>query len=190
LFLERGETKLKKFTHFEDRPCGDCMACCEVCAIEEIRKPYYIKCEYQNNGCKIYGQHYDSCKQFVCLWKLGIYGIEKDRPDLIGFMIIPEIDRGKSYLGIYETNKIDIDQELIDFLNTYVNQLLELSDKCEGVRIYHFGSKIGIPWMIDPKYPQGTHNIGNYFIEDSDCKGLWYHIEPELAKEIIDKKRE
>jgi hypothetical protein len=83
------------------------------------------------------------------------------------------------YLDIYETRPIESTQANLDKVLVLVNAVLAKVPKFDGVRYHRYGNKIGVPWVIDPKYPQGTHDIGNCFIEDPDSEGLFWHVNPK-----------
>ena len=66
--------------------CGDCTACCEVFAIDEIKKPSGSLCSNCNGGCSIYDKRPDPCKEYKCSWLAGGWD-ETLRPDKCGVII-------------------------------------------------------------------------------------------------------
>lgn len=74
------------------RPCGECKACCEVLAIQELDKPLNVMCEHAGAGpqgcCTIYDSRPKSCQDYLCLWKLGL-GTDDHRPDRSGLVLSP-----------------------------------------------------------------------------------------------------
>jgi hypothetical protein len=71
------------------KPCGECKACCTVLAVGELKKRNYTHCQHEcENGCGIYGEHPDSCKGYMCWWKVGLLqGDERRRPDKLGIIV-------------------------------------------------------------------------------------------------------
>ena len=59
--------------------------CCNLLNIEEIKKPAGKWCPHcePNVGCKIYGEHPESCKIFRCLWinEPNLMALDEQRPD-------------------------------------------------------------------------------------------------------------
>ena len=66
--------------------CGDCTACCEVFAIDEIQKPKNVLCDKCSNGCTIYKSRPQTCIDYKCLYLLGGWH-EALRPDKCGVII-------------------------------------------------------------------------------------------------------
>jgi hypothetical protein len=75
---------IRKLTPLQTRPCGDCDLCCSAPAIEEnvidgeedgnfAPKPACQKCQFANGkGCGIYEDRPSVCKDYYCLWSLGL----------------------------------------------------------------------------------------------------------------------
>lgn len=66
--------------------CGECTACCLVCVVPEFEKKageHCINCI--SDGCIIYGNHPQSCKDFECAYYQGGNNI-KLRPDKCGIV--------------------------------------------------------------------------------------------------------
>ena len=56
--------------------CGGCTVCCDVMAVQELRKPFYTRCEHiVNQGCDIYQQRPQGCREFICSWVAGLMGL-------------------------------------------------------------------------------------------------------------------
>lgn len=71
------------------RPCGECTACCTVLAIAELDKPIGITCVHASlKGCGTYETRPKSCREYLCLWKLG-FGTMEERPDRLGLVMSP-----------------------------------------------------------------------------------------------------
>jgi hypothetical protein len=74
------------FSPQEERPCGDCRACCTVLGVEELRKPNYTPCRHEcSQGCAIYQDRPSSCRVFNCWWKIGM--VDGKRPDKSGIIV-------------------------------------------------------------------------------------------------------
>jgi hypothetical protein len=72
---------VETFELTEGRSCGSCRACCKVMGIYETSKPRGEWCPHAcAKGCAIYETRYQSCRDFRCLWLLGV-GADEDRPD-------------------------------------------------------------------------------------------------------------
>ena len=48
--------------------------CCKLVAVTELQKPACVQCTHcaPGVGCKIYEQRPQGCKDFACLWLLGL----------------------------------------------------------------------------------------------------------------------
>jgi hypothetical protein len=72
------------------RECGACDACCVVFEIQEpsIAKPAGVPCRHlTKQGCAIYEQRPNTCRAWLCGWRL-IAGLPENwRPDLCGILI-------------------------------------------------------------------------------------------------------
>lgn len=57
-----------------DRECGRCTLCCKVLAIKELDKPKGINCGLVQigKGCGDYENRPPSCREFECLWLMGL----------------------------------------------------------------------------------------------------------------------
>lgn len=53
--------------------CGDCSLCCKLLGIKELDKPKLQWCSHcsPGNGCKIYQDRPQSCREFECMWLMG-----------------------------------------------------------------------------------------------------------------------
>lgn len=87
-----------------NRHCGDCTACCTVLGVPEENKGRYTPCKHENGavvtadgtvfgadipgvkkGCSIYDKRPKSCRDFKCMWLLGLVRME-ERPDKTGIL--------------------------------------------------------------------------------------------------------
>lgn len=90
----------------EDRPCDGCTACCTVKGVNEIGKPFYVKCvhELRGLGCDIYNDRPAGCRDWLCGYAMGgtPSGIEY-RPDNLGVLFDQTNFAGDTYLTVFET---------------------------------------------------------------------------------------
>ena len=88
----------------EQRPCGECTACCTAMAVDEIGKPNYTRCQHEcSRGCAIYGQHPNTCRAFACLWKVPNWILEdSDRPDKLGVVFYVRESNETKQLEVWE----------------------------------------------------------------------------------------
>lgn len=50
------------------QPCNECQVCCTTCNINELKKLSGTECIHCDNGCGIYKDRPDSCKEFQCAY--------------------------------------------------------------------------------------------------------------------------
>jgi hypothetical protein len=77
----------------DDRPCGDCIACCVLPLIDtpELKKPEGQVCpNCTGKGCAIYDSRPDVCRTFNCAWKRITSMPPETRPDRLGVMFTLE----------------------------------------------------------------------------------------------------
>jgi hypothetical protein len=77
----------------DDRPCGDCIACCVVPLIDtpELKKPEGEVCpNCSGKGCAIYDSRPEVCRTFNCAWKRIPSMPPETRPDKLGVMFTLE----------------------------------------------------------------------------------------------------
>ena len=72
-----------------DRPCGDCLVCCEVLAVPALSKPAVTRCGHQcPGGCAVYADRPPVCRGFSCSWAVGDPLLpRRARPDQSGVMV-------------------------------------------------------------------------------------------------------
>jgi hypothetical protein len=78
----------------QGRKCDGCTVCCTALAVEDLGKPYYVRCEHlKEGGCGIYPTRPNSCKTYQCVWLQGCPILtDADRPDKSGYLINMEAD--------------------------------------------------------------------------------------------------
>jgi hypothetical protein len=77
----------------DDRPCGDCIACCVLPQIDspELQKPEGVICpNCTGKGCAIYDSRPQVCRTFNCAWKRIASMPLETRPDRLGVMFTIE----------------------------------------------------------------------------------------------------
>jgi hypothetical protein len=73
----------------DDRPCGDCIACCQVLNIDEpeLVKPQGMLCpNCTGAGCAIYESRPGVCRSWNCAWKRIVSMPPQTRPDAMGVL--------------------------------------------------------------------------------------------------------
>ena len=69
------------------RACGECTACCTVMGVAEIHKAPGEPCsKLCASGCSVYESRPRGCREFNCLWRMGLLGPE-GRPDRLGAVL-------------------------------------------------------------------------------------------------------
>lgn len=53
------------------RECAGCVACCTLTRVPELDKPYGVTCCHVCDGCAIYSERPQSCRDFRCAWLNG-----------------------------------------------------------------------------------------------------------------------
>lgn len=77
----------------DDRPCGDCIACCVLPLIDtpELKKPEGVVCPHcTGQGCGAYEARPQVCRTFNCAWKRIPSMPLETRPDKLGVMFTLE----------------------------------------------------------------------------------------------------
>jgi len=69
--------------------CGDCTVCCKALRIEEFDKQAGVMCQHCTGaGCGIYETRYETCKGFLCGWRILPQLGDSWRPDRSGVLMI------------------------------------------------------------------------------------------------------
>lgn len=87
--------------------CGNCVLCCELLPIIELKKPPSVLCSdcSINKGCNIYNERPNSCKNFDCVF-LKTDTDKHLRPDKTG--VVFEFITKTLYMGLVDPKKIDM----------------------------------------------------------------------------------
>ena len=106
------------------RYCGGCRLCCTIQEVSEIKKPEGITCSHCSieDGCTIYETRPESCKEFHCLWQLGLIQDKRNelRPDKLGIICLAK-EEIEGYSPIIQLNSLK--QE--NFKKKIVKRLIE-----------------------------------------------------------------
>jgi hypothetical protein len=87
----------------EDRPCGDCIACCQALNIDEpeLVKPQGALCpNCTGSGCSIYETRPQVCRSWNCAWKRIVSMPDDTRPDAMGVLFT--VDRHLPPRNLFE----------------------------------------------------------------------------------------
>ncbi len=72
-------------------------------SVASLNKPTYTVCPHQcTTGCAIYGQHPQTCRDYICTWREGVIAGEQYRPDQLGVIFDVDILTGARTLNLYE----------------------------------------------------------------------------------------
>lgn len=103
------------------RLCGPCHACCVHLSIEDFQKVAHLPCQHlRSTGCRIYKRRPVTCREFLCLWRLGVLP-ESKRPDLCGVLVhAARNDIGGVGVNVVECESGALDREVhvVDALKT------------------------------------------------------------------------
>lgn len=85
-------------------PCGGCTACCTVLSVKELGKAPHVRCDRVGEaGCTCYESRPGSCRNWSCLWALGVIpGEPKFRPDQVGLVLDMVTMPSGSFVVAYE----------------------------------------------------------------------------------------
>lgn len=85
----------RKLPVVSSRECGPCTACCTVLGVPPLTKEPYEPCsKVCEQGCSIYQDRPEPCREFSCLWKQGLFE-DDHRPDKLGLMFSLTGEDGK-----------------------------------------------------------------------------------------------
>lgn len=97
-----------------DRQCGTCQECCICPKIDQQTmllqigtyeaKPAYTPCRHlSGDGCSVYSNRPQTCRDFECAWLKGAVGDAEARPDRIGLLpMVQHSEAGVCRLTIME----------------------------------------------------------------------------------------
>ncbi len=81
--------QLRLLPVLRERSCGSCKACCTPLGIPALDKAPGIPCKHLcAEGCSIYAERPQDCREYFCGWRLGVGG-ETARPDQVGLLLTP-----------------------------------------------------------------------------------------------------
>lgn len=111
--------------------CGDCTVCCTLSVVKELDKKAGEHCfNCVNNGCKVYGEHPQVCKDFECAFLQNGNDIEL-RPDKCGIMFSKRNERIFSGMLVPKVPMTDLAvKQIISFKEQgYSVVMLKLGEK-------------------------------------------------------------
>lgn len=142
------------------RSCGPCTACCVLPRISAepdfpSGKPGYVRCDKLcATGCSVYDDRPELCRDYVCLWRVGIVnGDERRRPDRLGLMFTLDEMDGKPVIEAWELWEGAATNHPGRGVIDRVYQKFDVQ-----VRFY------GVPCSINLSYPQ-CYELGRYLSE-------------------------
>lgn len=130
------------------RQCGECQACCEVEAVETVKKPMFARCEHQCAlGCGIYESRPAECRNFQCLWLQGHFG-KHHRPDKCGIMLdISNEPEGRRIVALQTaSNKASLD-DVVSMVRSLPPHLRDIP-----IKAVTYGTKLSLNFTVDEKY--------------------------------------
>ena len=84
--MKIGKVIVEHMARHTARNCGSCHACCIHLTIDELQKPEHERCSHLGRtGCNQYEERPATCRDFVCLWKMGRFS-KAERPDRCGVL--------------------------------------------------------------------------------------------------------
>ena len=87
--MARQDVKKQIAKATSERACGDCTACCTAQGVKELEKPAGVACAHltpAQTSCSRYATRPESCRSWSCLWRVGFFDEQKDRPDQRGLV--------------------------------------------------------------------------------------------------------
>lgn len=138
----------KKTSRFEiiDTPCGGCTACCEIMGVAELRKPFYTRCSFCNEGqgCSTYEAKPKDCTGFGCLYSMGLV---LDRPDQCGIMFtFDKMPDGKITLDVYEVTR-DVFKKSFGWCMRIVDAIArKMNRTTDLLQFFRYGTDIPNEW--------------------------------------------
>lgn len=148
--------------------CGTCTACCDVIGVDTVGKPYYARCPHldeagagdRGGACAIYTDRPHTCRQYRCLWHLGLLGAREDRrPDRCGviFQLEPQ-PGGRWLLAAYESTPGALLTDRTQFLIQQIltgkkTRHLSLMPQAQ---LIPFGAELPVTYPIAEAYPRET----------------------------------
>ena len=134
------------------KQCGECGLCCKLDRVEAIGKPKGILCKHRGcDGCEIYDDRPETCRNLNCLWLLDDNLPESMRPDKIGAYAYGATENGYMIVAV-DPLREDAAPPLIDYItNTLV--LHALIEKGASLRFVTASGRempnaIKMDWML------------------------------------------
>lgn len=100
--------------------CGSCSVCCVVLEVPEVGTAEWSPCQYQcAAGCLIHARKPDRCREYGCMWRLGIVRGEEYRPDRLSalYTVRGWVGLGMRYVDVQVVPRVGMDMARISGLN-------------------------------------------------------------------------
>jgi hypothetical protein len=138
-----------------ERACGECTACCKAIGVVELGKLSWQDCRHRTwRGCRRYRKRPLTCRQYACLWLLGL-GNEGDRPDKLGVIFSTDVVRDSLSLNAWQVIPGSMTQPR-------VMQLLRAAARHTGLRSPNI-----IAEKDDPSWRSLT-NVGTRYVDGEE----------------------
>jgi hypothetical protein len=134
------------------RQCGGCTLCCKLVPVEELGKAAGQRCTHQRHGkgCAIYEKRPWSCREWSCMWLIGVEDGEPlrlRRPDHVHYVIdsVPDIVRVTNN-ATGEVTQLDVMQIWCDPKHPTAWEdpdLLDMLDRQGVIGLVRFNSEKG-----------------------------------------------
>jgi hypothetical protein len=139
--------------------CGPCTVCCDAIGVPDLGKPFYARCPHlkENVGCQNYEHRPGRCREYRCVWHLGILGERVDRrPDHCGvlFQLQPDTS-GNWYIGMFEVIPGSLKSDKALYLRDIIlasKQIRHLRLGTPPVHMYPYGVDVPTGFPISPAY--------------------------------------
>ncbi len=144
-----------------DRTCGQCTACCKTHGIFELSKPpgeWCSNCDI-GKGCKVYGNHPQSCKDFRCLWLDGMGRDDEYHPNKINIVFsVQNPDNLGIVFCLWEVEEGALESDLARRITAHFLK------STKHVAHFHLGRKLRFYVAKDKEVPT-REGMGNFQFE-------------------------
>jgi hypothetical protein len=178
------------------RECGQCTACCRVMIVPELSKPANIKCQYADNGCKMYDHRPPTCREWNCLWVQGKFS-NSQRPDKVKFVswVLPA-SQSKQWdhpvVAMRELKEgstcVPAGESAISKLNKEKATVLVIKKDTGRVIYPAKGFKAKIKMGLDSQGVEYRELGGRFYLSREYCEKVWpidYATERNLKEELV-----
>lgn len=117
--------------------CGDCTECCSNLAIEKLLKREGDPCRSlskNGKGCGRYETRPDSCRYFMCSWRIHGTWSESFRPDKCGVMLYPIMEGPLLAIRAMGRTEAELIKQLPWIIEYAAKQKLPLTARVVGLK--------------------------------------------------------